>query len=97
MLEQVPLKKQPAVRTLLKKIMYAETRAEAEKLRKQCVAQYRKLFPKALAALERDWERMLTYYAFPNAHWHHLRTTNIVNRRSPPSLCVLMPASVTSE
>lgn len=77
-LDQVPLKKQPAVRTLLSDIMYAETSAEAERLRKQCVAQYRKLFPKAMEALERDWERMVTYFAFPKAHWHHLRTTNIV-------------------
>jgi putative transposase len=77
-LDQVSNKKQAAVRAWLRKIMYAETREEAERLRRQCVAQYRKLFPKAMAALERDWERMVTYYDCPKEHWTHLRTTNIV-------------------
>lgn len=45
-LDQVPLKKQPQVKAWLRKIMYADTREAAERLRKQCVAQYRKLFPK---------------------------------------------------
>jgi transposase-like protein len=28
--------------------------------------------------LLRDWDRMVTFYAFPQEHWRHLRTTNIV-------------------
>lgn len=28
--------------------------------------------------LLRDWDRMVTFYAFPKDHWVHLRTTNIV-------------------
>ena len=31
-----------------------------------------------MATLERDWERMVTFYDFPEAHWKHLRTTNPV-------------------
>jgi transposase-like protein len=77
-LDQVPQKKQAAVRAWLRKIMYAATREDAERLRKQCVAQYRKLFSKAMDALERDWERMVTYYNYPQEHWKHLRTTNII-------------------
>jgi transposase-like protein len=77
-LDQVPLKKQPAVKAWLRKIMYAETREQAERLRKQCVSQYRKLFPKAMQTLERDWDRMVTYYEFPKEHWKHLRTTNVI-------------------
>lgn len=30
----------------------------------------------AAQVLDRDWERMLTFYAFPTAHWVHLRTSN---------------------
>ena len=26
--------------------------------------------------LDRDWDRMLTFYQFPKAHWVHLRTAN---------------------
>jgi transposase-like protein len=77
-LDQVPLKKQPGVKAWLRKIMYAESREAAERLRKQCVAQYRKPFPKAMATLERDWDRMVTYYDYPQEHWKHLRTTNVV-------------------
>jgi hypothetical protein len=25
-----------------------------------------------------DWERLVTFYAFPKEHWKHLRTTNVV-------------------
>ena len=28
--------------------------------------------------LERDWDRMVTFYDFPKEHWSHLRTTNPV-------------------
>jgi transposase-like protein len=28
--------------------------------------------------LDRDWERMVAFYQFPEAHWKHLRTTNPV-------------------
>jgi len=28
--------------------------------------------------LERDWERMATFYRFPKEHWKHLRTTNVM-------------------
>ena len=35
-------------------------------------------YPKACETLERDWERMVTFYEFPKEHWKHLRTTNVV-------------------
>ena len=28
--------------------------------------------------LDLDWDRMLTFYQFPKAHWVHLRTTNSI-------------------
>ena len=28
--------------------------------------------------LEDDWERMVAFYDFPEDHWKHLRTTNVV-------------------
>jgi hypothetical protein len=30
------------------------------------------------AVLDRDWDRLLTFYQFPKAHWIHLRTTNSI-------------------
>ncbi len=39
---------------------------------------YRDVAPKAVARLQTDWERLVTFYQFPQAHWRHLRTTNVV-------------------
>jgi len=57
---------------------YAETQAECERQRDAFVRRYRKTDPKAVDTLLRDWDRMVTFYAFPKEHWIHLRTTNIV-------------------
>ena len=32
----------------------------------------------ASATLDRDWERMVTFYDYPKEHWQRLRTTNAV-------------------
>jgi hypothetical protein len=34
--------------------------------------------PKAVARLADDWDRLETFYQFPDEHWPHLRTSNIV-------------------
>jgi len=77
-LDQVPRKHQPSVRGRLREIMYAETRAEATRKRNECIAVFRKLCPQAMETLQRDWDRMVAYFDFPKEHWHHLRTTNII-------------------
>lgn len=77
-LDQVPKKQQAAVREHLRGMMYAGSQAECEKLRDRCVKQFERLYPKAMAALKRDWERMVTFFSFPKEHWIHLRTTNII-------------------
>jgi transposase-like protein len=28
--------------------------------------------------MDRDWERMVTFYNYPRDHWTHLRTTNLI-------------------
>lgn len=55
-----------------------ETRQEAEKRRSTFARRYRDRYPPAVATLERDWERMVTFYYFPREHWKPLRTTNPV-------------------
>ena len=77
-LDRFTKKDQPEAAAALKKMMYAPTRQACERQRRTFELRYRKTHPKAVATLERDWERMATYYAFPKAHWIHLRTTNIV-------------------
>ena len=77
-LDHFARKDQAEAATLLKKMMYAPTRKACERGRHAFELRYRKTHPKACATLERDWERMVTYYDFPKEHWVHLRTTNIV-------------------
>ena len=76
--DAVPLKQQPAVKAAVQKIAAAQSVADAEKERRTFHRTYRLQYPKACERLDRDWERMITYYRFPEAHWRHLRTTNVV-------------------
>lgn len=77
-LDALPKKLQIEARELLCRIPYATTRREAEKLRDEFRSRYERHHPKAVETLERDWERLVAFYAFPQPHWKHLRTTNPV-------------------
>jgi putative transposase len=78
-LDTLPKKLQAEARELLTKIPYAETRAEAERLKRGFQAwATKKGVGAAGRRLEDDWERLVTFYAFPKEHWKHLRTTNVV-------------------
>ncbi len=78
-LDTLPKTLQAEARALLTKIPYAQTRAEAERQKRAFQAWATK---KGVAAagrrLEEDWDRLVTFYAFPKEHWKHLRTTNVV-------------------
>ncbi len=78
-LDTLPKKLQAETRELLTKIPYAETRAEAEHQKRAFQAwATKKGVAVAGRRLDEDWERLVTFYAFPKEHWKHLRTTNVV-------------------
>lgn len=77
-LDAIPKKHQAEAQALLRAMPYAETRADCERLRDQFSRRYRALAPKAVERLTHDWERLVTFYQFPQEHWRHLRTTNVV-------------------
>ncbi|MGZ8382220.1 MAG: IS256 family transposase [Nitrospira sp.] len=77
-LDALPKKEQQKAAELLKAMPYAETQADCERRRDTFVRTYRKTDQKAVDTLLRDWDRMVTFYTFPQEHWIHLRTTNIV-------------------
>ena len=78
-LDKISKKEQPQARLLLKAIPYAETREEAERLKRKFQAwSQKKRFSDAARIIETDWERMVTFYSFPKEHWKHLRTSNVV-------------------
>ena len=77
-LDRLPKREQPEAKELLRVVVYAPTRVEAVKARQAFMQRYGPWYPKAVAVLEDDWDRMVTFYDFPEAHWKHLRTTNVV-------------------
>ncbi len=77
-LDRLPKKEQGEAKELLRAIPYAPSLAEALKAREAFAKRYRPWYPKAVETLEDDWDRMVTFYGFPESHWKHLRTTNIV-------------------
>lgn len=77
-LDRLPRKLQSQARELLCQIPYAETRGECERRRDRFVRQYRRAYPQAVQILLTDWDRMVSFYDFPKAHWKHLRTTNVI-------------------
>ena len=78
-LDKLPKRLQSAGKAMLKRIPYAETRLDAEKLKEQFQMWCEKHEQEAAAkVLDTDWDRMVTFYHFPQQHWIHLRTSNIV-------------------
>jgi transposase-like protein len=77
-LDALPKSEQPFAKELLRDMHFAQSRAECEKKRDQFATRYKKNQPKAADTLNRDWDRMVTFFDFPKEHWVHLRTTNIV-------------------
>jgi transposase-like protein len=78
-LDKISKNQQAQARVLLTRIPYAKTRQDAEKLKREFQAWCRKRSLEGAAELlDRDWERMVTFFGFPQEHWQHLRTTNIV-------------------
>jgi transposase-like protein len=78
-LDKLPKKEQAAAKELLTAIPYASTKEEAERQKKDFQAWCAKRGQaEAGQLLDHDWERLTTFYAFPQEHWRHLRTTNVV-------------------
>jgi len=71
-------KAQPEAAERLSAMMYAESRSACERKRDEFILRFKKTDPKACATLTRDWERLVTFFDYPQEHWIHLRTTNIV-------------------
>jgi transposase-like protein len=77
-LDNFPRKIQPSAREYLLRIANAESLAECERWKRKFKEVFGKDYPRACETLERDWDRMVTFYEFPREHWRHIRTTNVV-------------------
>jgi putative transposase len=77
-LDRLPKREQVTGRDLLRKIVYAPSRDEAMAARRAFEKRFEPWYPKAVEILADDWDRMVTFFDFPDPHWKHLRTTNVV-------------------
>ena len=78
-LDKLPKRQHEQAKLMLRGIPYAGSRAESECLRSLFCGWCReRSYDGAAESLERDWDRMVTFYDFPAEHWKHVRTTNVV-------------------
>jgi len=77
-LDQLPKKLQEKGTAAVQKIWHGKSLAEAEKWKREFRKTFGAEYPKAVEILEKDWPMLTAYYAFPQEHWTHLRTTNII-------------------
>ncbi len=75
-LDAMPKRLQPRAKSLLHEMAEAPTEADARAARERFRAEFDAKYPKATAKLDRDWDALTAFYAFPAEHWRHLRTTN---------------------
>ncbi|MEN8185299.1 MAG: IS256 family transposase [Myxococcota bacterium] len=77
-LDKLPKRLQGRAKEQLREIMYAETRDAAEREVERFRDAYQAKYPKAVASLTRDPEKLFTFFEFPAEHWKHIRTTNVI-------------------
>lgn len=75
-LNKFPKSMQPAVKTDLREIWQAETRAKAKAAMDIFAEKYGVKYEKAVTCLTKDRDALLAFYDFPADHWDHLRTGN---------------------
>lgn len=85
---------------LARRIYHAPSRHAAERALQQWRTAWQRTAPQAVAALLRDWEALLAFYAAPAPDWRRVRTTNAIERafreirrRTRPMTCFTNLAS----
>jgi transposase-like protein len=77
-LDKLPKRLQPKAKRMLREVMGADTREQAEEQIDAFVAEFSPKHDKAVTCLTKDREVLLTLYDFPAEHWKHLRTSNVI-------------------
>jgi putative transposase len=75
-LDKLPKSIQPRAKQALHAMMYAESKAACSTEIDKFAVEYGAKYPKAVASLVDNRDRLLTFFDFPAEHWKHLRTTN---------------------
>lgn len=78
-IDKLPKAEQPEALKRLRAIWQADSEKAARNLAGKLIADFWAAgYDRAADGLEDDLERCLTFYQFPQAHWSHLRRTNVV-------------------
>jgi putative transposase len=75
-LNKFPESMAPTVKSDLRDVWQAETRAAAQAAMDTFAEKYGTKYDKAVACLTRDRDALLAFFDFPAEHWDHLRTAN---------------------
>ena len=75
-LNKLPKSLQAKAKEKLHQIWMAPDKAEANHYFDEFIQIYESKYPKAAKCLEKDRDKLLTFYDFPAEHWRHIRTTN---------------------
>ena len=79
-LARVPKKRQDEVRKAVHRIFYAACLDDARDEAREFLSPYSREFPTACEVLAKHLEECLTFYRFPERHWKHIRTSNVIER-----------------
>ncbi len=78
-IDKLPQAEQGEATPRIRAIWQAATAATARKLAAAVIADFRTAgYERAADCLVDDLQRCLTFYQFPEPHWSHLRTTNVI-------------------
>jgi transposase-like protein len=78
-IDKLPVSERPEYTKRLRAVWQADSEKAARKLAGRLATDLRTAgYDRAADCLEDDLDRCLTFYRFPEAHWPHLRTTNVV-------------------
>lgn len=78
-IDKLPMSERPEYTKRLRAIWQADSESAARKLAAKVIRDLSTAgYTRAASCLEDDLDRCLTFYQFPEAHWPHLRTTNVI-------------------
>ncbi len=75
-LSKLPKRVQPEAKSLLHEMMKAPDRESADLAKARFESVFKDKYEKSVQCLDKDWDRLTTFFDFPAKHWTSIRTTN---------------------
>ena len=75
-LAKLPKSQQTHAKSKLRDIYLAASEKEADQAFQEFINTYEAKYSRAVKCLEKDKNKLLTFYHYPAQHWQHIRTTN---------------------